>query len=111
MSDMVIRDINAVKVHTFVDLVNYFIKVNGYEEEIQCTYGITYKGEQVTDKSEPLTFIELFDTYNDDIVYKQYTTQNMQVLFNDIVRTDSIEELRKMALGFLFRSLDNLNMI
>lgn len=107
--DFVIRDINAIKVHTFVDMVNYFIKVNGFEGEIECAYGITYRGEQVTSKSIPMTFIEMFDpTYEDFLIYKRVTTFDNPSLFNDIVATDDLITIERCARRFFFNTLDNM---
>lgn len=108
--DFVIRDINAIKVHTFVDMVNYFIKVNGFEGEIECAYGITYRGEQVTSKSIPMTFIEMFDpTYEEEEdIYKRVTTFDNPSLFNDIVATDDLITIERCARRFFFNTLDNM---
>lgn len=112
MSDLVIRDINAVKVRTFVDLVNYFIKVNGFEGQIECASGIYYSGEQVTSNSQPMTFIEMFaPTDEDELPYRRDTTDGSAVLFNDIVRTNSIEMLTKLARKYFFNTLDNMKWI
>ena len=111
MSDLVIRDINAVKVHTFVDLVNYFIRVNGFEGQIECAYGITYRGEQVTSISQPMTFVELFDPMGEEDIYRQDTTLNNQSLFNEIVATDDIITIERCARKYFFYALDNIGWI
>jgi hypothetical protein len=105
--DMVIRDINAIKVHTFVDMVNYFIRVNGFEGQIECAYGITYRGEQVTSNSTPTTYIEMFDPTCED-TYKSVTTFNNPSLFNDIVATDNLTTIEKYARKFFFNTLDSM---
>lgn len=107
MSDMVIRDINAIKVHAFVDMVNYFIKVNGFEGQIECAYGITYRGELVTSRSTPTTYIEMFDPTCED-TYKSVTTFDNPSLFNEIVATDDLITIKRLARNFFFRTLDNM---
>lgn len=109
MSDLVIRDINAVKVHTFVDMVNYFIKVNGFEGQIECAYGITYRGELVTSNSTPMTFVEMFDPTGEKEIYKRVTTFDNPSLFNDIVATDDLITIERCARKFFFRTLDNMD--
>lgn len=110
--DLVIRDINAVKVHTFVDLVNYFIKVNQFEGAIECVSGIYYRGEQVTSNSRPMTFIEMFDpTHEDTFPYRRDTTDGSAVLFNDIVNANSIDTLTNLARKYFFHTLDNMKWI
>lgn len=108
--DMFIRDINAIKVHTFVDMVNYFIRVNGFEGQIECAYGVTYRSEQVTSKSIPMTFIEMFDPTheNEEDTYKRVTTFDDPFLFNDIVATDNLTTIEKYARKFFFNTLDNM---
>ena len=109
MSDMVIRDINAVKVHTFVDMVNYFIRVNGFEGQIECAYGITYRGELVTSKSIPMTFVEMFDPMGEEDIYKRVTTFDNPSLFNEIVATDDLITIERCARKFFFNTLDNMD--
>ena len=112
MSDLVIRDINSIKIHTFTDLVNYFIRVNQFEGAIECASGIYYRGEQVTSNSQPMTFIEMFDpTGEDTFPYRRDTTDGSAVLFNDIVRTNNIETLTKLARKYFFHTLDNMKWI
>lgn len=110
MSDLVIRDINSIKIHTFTDLVNYFIRVNGYEGQIECCSGITYRGEQVTSNSQPMSMVELIDP-SDETTFCQSTPLNNSNLFSDIVRLDSIDELMKVARRYFFERLDNLGLL
>ena len=110
--DFVIRDINAVKVHTFVDMVNYFIKVNGFEGQIECAYGITYRSELISKSTPPMTFIEMFDpTHEDGDAYKRVTTFDNPSLFNEIVATDDLITIERCARKFFFRTLDNMDWI
>ena len=106
--DFVIRDINAIKVHTFVDMVNYFIRVNGFEGQIECVYGITYKSELVTSRSTPMTYVAMFDPMDEEEIYKCVTTFDNSSLFNDIVATDDLITIERCARKFFFNTLDNM---
>ena len=104
MSDMVIRDINAIKVHTFVDMVNYFIRVNGFEGQIKCSYGTYFTSDRTS-----MTYIAMFDpTHEEDDFYKRVTTFDNPYLFNEIVATDDLITIEKCARKFFFNTLDNM---